>query len=97
MYIAARSSARCEGAITKILEQTDNTGKGSKEKEGRGKLESMVVDLADLGTVKPGVEGFLAKEKRLDVLVHNAAVMIPPAGSKDKLVSGNSAQRWRLS
>jgi len=47
----------------------------------------MVVDLADLRTVKGAVEGFLAREGRLDVLVHNAAVMTPPAGSKDKLVS----------
>jgi hypothetical protein len=30
----------------------------------------------------------LAREERLDVLIHNAAVMTPPAGSKDKLVSG---------
>jgi retinol dehydrogenase-12 len=46
----------------------------------------MVVDLADLQTVKPAVESFLAREHRLDVLVHNAAVMSPPSGSKDKLV-----------
>jgi retinol dehydrogenase 12 len=85
VYIAARSTARCEGAISKILEQTEHSGKDGKER--RGKLESMVVDLSDLGTVKSAVEGFLAREGRLDVLVHNAAVMTPPAGSKDKLVS----------
>jgi retinol dehydrogenase-12 len=86
VYIAARSTARCEGAISKILEQTEHAGE-SGGKERRGKLESMVVDLSDLGTVKGAVEGFLAREGRLDVLVHNAAVMTPPAGSKDKLVS----------
>jgi retinol dehydrogenase-12 len=86
VYIAARSTSRCEGAIQKLLEQTENMeiGKGGK---GKGKLESMVVDLVDLGTVKPAVESFLEKEERLDVLVHNAAVMTPPAGSKDKMVS----------
>jgi retinol dehydrogenase-12 len=86
VYIAARSTVRCEGAILKILEQTENMGKGGKG-GGKGKLESMVVDLADLGTVRGAVEGFLKREGRLDVLVHNAAVMTPPAGSKDKLVS----------
>ena len=82
IYIAARSASRCEGAIAKILQQTDHvTGKG------RGKLESMVIDLADLGTVKGAVDSFLGREGRLDVLVHNAAVMTPPVGSVDKLVS----------
>lgn len=80
MYIAARSAARCEEGIKKILAETQ----GGKAK--KGKLESMVVDLADLGTVKPAVQAFFAKETRLDVLMHNAAVMAPPYGSKDKLV-----------
>jgi retinol dehydrogenase-12 len=86
VYIAARSTSRCEGAISKIFEQTEHVA-GGKGK-GKGKLESMVIDLADLGTVKGAVESFLAREERLDVLIHNAAVMTPPAGSKDKLVSG---------
>ena len=47
----------------------------------------MVLDLADLSTVKPAVERFLAMEDRLHVLVHNAGVMMPAAGSKTKLVS----------
>lgn len=76
--IAARSASRCTGAITKL--QDEVTGKAV------GRLESMVVDLSDLATVKPAAELFLAKESRLDVLVHNAAVMTPPAGSKDKMV-----------
>jgi len=84
VYIAARSASRCEGAISRIREQTEHTESGKGK--GKGKLESIVVDLADLATVKRGVESFLAKEQRLDVLVHNAAVMTPPAGSKDKLV-----------
>lgn len=45
-----------------------------------------MIDLSDLATVKPAAEAFLASESRLDVLVHNAAVMTPPAGSKDKMV-----------
>jgi NAD(P)-dependent dehydrogenase (short-subunit alcohol dehydrogenase family) len=83
VYVAARSKSRCEGGISKILDHTSGAGKGKK-----GKLESMVVDLSDLKSVKPAVDAFLKKEVRLDVLVHNAAVMTPPEGSKDKLVSG---------
>lgn len=79
VYIAARSTSRCQGAIEKI-EKQGKSGSG-------GKLESMVVDLADLVTVKPAAQGFLEREKRLDVLFHNAGVMTPPSGSKDKLVS----------
>ncbi|KAE8446079.1 hypothetical protein EG329_012587 [Mollisiaceae sp. DMI_Dod_QoI] len=80
VYIGARSSARCEGAIEKIVTET-----GAARSEKNGKLGSLVVDLSDLRTVKSGVESFLKKESRLDVLVHNAGVMTPPAGSKDKL------------
>lgn len=79
VYIAARSTSRCEDAIGKIKSQT-------RETKSVGKLESMVVDLADLGTVKGAVDEFLQRETRLDVLVHNAGVMTPPAGSKDKSV-----------
>jgi NADP-dependent 3-hydroxy acid dehydrogenase YdfG len=36
----------------------------------------MHVDLADLSTIKPGVEKFLAQESRLDVLTNNAGVSV---------------------
>jgi retinol dehydrogenase-12 len=75
VYIAARSAARCQEAITKIPKQ-----------QGPGRLESLVVDLADLRTIKGACEEFLAKEQRLDVLVHNAGVMTPPSGSVDAQV-----------
>ncbi len=84
VYIAARSTKRCEGAIEKILSETAGASKSGKK---TGNLGSLVVDLADLATVKSGVESFLKKESRLDVLVHNASVMTPPAGSRDKQVS----------
>lgn len=79
MYIAARSASRCEGAIEKIKAQTSG-------QIPEGKLKLMVIDLADLGTVKGAADEFLRQETRLDVLFNNAAVMIPPAGSKDKQV-----------
>ena len=53
----------------------------------RGRLASLILDLADFPTIKKAVNEFLEREDRLDVLVHNAGLMTPPAGSKDKLVS----------
>lgn len=86
VYVAARSTARCSEAIEKIR-STATTGKNAAGREVEGKLGSIVIDLADLGTVRGAVEQFLQSETRLDGLVHNAGVMTPPAGSKDKLVS----------
>ncbi|KAG4440605.1 hypothetical protein IFR05_003922 [Cadophora sp. M221] len=80
VYIAARSAARCDGAMEKIIEETK-----PKRSKGIGRLESLVIDLSDLRSVKSGVEDFLRRETRLDVLMHNAAVMTPPKGSQDKL------------
>jgi NAD(P)-dependent dehydrogenase (short-subunit alcohol dehydrogenase family) len=82
VYIAARSQARCDGAVEQLLSET----KSISGDENTGTLGTMVVDLSDLGTIRPGVESFLKKESRLDVLVQNAAVMGPPLGSKDKQV-----------
>lgn len=78
VYIAARSEKRAVDAISKI--KTDIP-------KSTGTLMVMVIDLADLVTIRPAVEGFLKQESRLDVLVHNAGIMEPPAGSKTKLVS----------
>ncbi|ODQ80206.1 hypothetical protein BABINDRAFT_130223 [Babjeviella inositovora NRRL Y-12698] len=47
------------------------------------------VDLSDLTTIKPAAEAFLARESRLDIVIHNAGVMVPPVGS-------TSAQGYEL-
>jgi retinol dehydrogenase-12 len=83
VYIAARSQARCDGAVERLLSETKSIGGDEKT---HGTLGTMVVDLSDLRTIRPGAESFLKKESRLDVLVHNAAVMSVPLGSKDKQV-----------
>jgi len=86
VYIGARSVSRCTGAVEKIKAQV---GKAKTP----GRLENLVIDLADLKTVKKAIEEFLQKETRLDALVHNAGVMTPPTGSKDALVR-NSTFIW---
>jgi retinol dehydrogenase 12 len=85
VYIGARSTARCSDAIEKIRSSAVVKNNAAAQK-GQGKLGSMVIDLADLATVRGAVKQFLQDEMRLDGLVHNAGVMMPPAGSTDKLV-----------
>ncbi|KUJ17519.1 putative short-chain dehydrogenase [Mollisia scopiformis] len=78
VYIAARSQARCDGAVEQVISETKSVV------GDHGRLGTIVVDLSDFETIRPAVQSFLAKESRLDVLVHNAATMGPPPGSKDK-------------
>ncbi len=77
VYIAARSLEKIKAAIRAIKTELPGTD---------GRLVALNLDLADLSTIKASAEEFLSKEDRLDVLVHNAGVMTPPAGSKSKLV-----------
>jgi retinol dehydrogenase-12 len=73
LYLAGRSKAKALAAI----EQLRTACPGSK-----GRIEFLYLDLSDLNTIKPCVQQFLKKESRLDVLVNNAAIMVPPSGSK---------------
>jgi retinol dehydrogenase 12 len=71
--MATRSPSKIATAIKDIQ---------SANPVSKGRLEPLIVDLSDLTTIKPAAEQFLAKESRIDVLVHNAAVMVPPEGTK---------------
>ena len=78
VYVAARSSEKIKAAIKTIKTQV-------RTKTGR--VEALQVDLANLPSIGQSARDFLSKEDRLDVLVHNAGLMTPPAGSKTELVS----------
>lgn len=79
VYIFSRNKEKTQVAIEKmILEIADEFEKSNPV------IEQIQVDLSDLETVKPAVEEFLHKEKRLDIVIHNAGVMTPPYGSKTK-------------
>ncbi|KAJ3959934.1 hypothetical protein N0V92_003430 [Colletotrichum tropicale] len=73
IYIATRSASK----IAKAIKELESLYPSSQ-----GRLESLVLDLSDLTTIKPAADSFLAKETRLDVLVHNAGVMMPPKDSR---------------
>jgi NAD(P)-dependent dehydrogenase (short-subunit alcohol dehydrogenase family) len=67
VYIASRSEARALDAIKRM--EATTTG---------GELVYVHLDLASLQSVKTFAETILATETRLDLLVNNAGVMIPP-------------------
>jgi retinol dehydrogenase-12 len=75
--IAGRSQEAGTMAIERIKSQCPDS---------KGRLEFLLLDLADLSSIKKSADEFLARERRLDVLWHNAGVMFPPAGSKTKQV-----------
>jgi retinol dehydrogenase 12 len=90
VWIVARSEVKINEGIAKIKSEFPNA-----------QLEYFLVDFADLESIKEGVQKFLEKETRLDVVIHNAGVMIPPLGSKSKdgyelQLSTNNLGPWLL-
>lgn len=67
VILANRNSSKSEIAKNKILNQNKNAD-----------VESMRVDLADLESVKLFAEEYNSKFDKLDVLINNAGVMVPP-------------------
>ncbi|KAI4520680.1 NAD(P)-binding protein [Schizophyllum commune Tattone D] len=66
VYMATRTAERAQQAIEELQRAT-----------GRAPIY-IHLNLGDLKTIQPAVEEFLSKESRLDVLINNAGVMIPP-------------------
>ena len=65
VYVAARSEDKANRAIADIQKAWP---------QSQGSLTFIHLDLADLSTVKPAVERFIARENKLHVLFNNAAV-----------------------
>lgn len=78
VYIATRSPEKIDRAIQTIQKSQSNS---------QGRLHSLVLDLADLASIKPAAEKFLSREQRLDVLFHNAGVMVTPIDAKSSQVA----------
>jgi NAD(P)-dependent dehydrogenase (short-subunit alcohol dehydrogenase family) len=69
IIIAVRSPEKGEAAKQKILSEYASA-----------KIDLMLLDLADLASVRSFAEQFQKRHKKLDILVNNAGVMIPPYG-----------------
>jgi retinol dehydrogenase 12 len=78
VYLAGRTADKGYRSVKSIREQ---------HPESEGHIEFLKVDLADLSTIKPAVEAFLSKSKKLHCLTNNAGVMMTPDGSKTAQVS----------
>jgi retinol dehydrogenase-12 len=90
VWIVARSEVKINEGIAKIKSEFPNA-----------RLEYFLVDFTDLKSIKSGVQKFLENETRLDVVIHNAGVMVPPLGSKSKdgyelQLSTNNLGPWLL-
>lgn len=74
IYMASRLEATAKAAITLIQASKPAIRQGVKS--GNGEIIFLRLDLADL-TIKASAMEFLSKETRLDVIWHNAGVMMP--------------------
>ena len=68
VYLAARNEERAKAAIHKLKQE----GLGSRN----GDVHWLKLDLSDPKVAKESALQFAAKEKRLDVLVNNAAMCV---------------------
>lgn len=67
VIIAVRNKSKGEKAVQKIKDQNRNAN-----------TDLMLLDLASLNSVRNFAGGFKQKYNRLDILINNAGVMIPP-------------------
>ncbi len=71
--IAARDVQKAKNAIQKIHSDT----------AGMGTLDYGKLDLANIGQVQQFADHFMQKHTKLDILINNAGVMVPPAAKTD--------------
>jgi len=68
VILACRSLENAEQAIAKIQRHA-----------GGGQLETGLLDLSSLASVKQFAESFIKDHQQLNYLINNAGIMIPPA------------------
>ncbi|KAI3407174.2 hypothetical protein KGF56_000014 [Candida oxycetoniae] len=77
LYIFSRNKEKTLKAIEQIQSEI------SKEYNvDNREINFIPLDLGNLTTIKSTVDQFLKQEDRLDIIIHNAGVMVPPKGSK---------------
>lgn len=73
VMLAARDEKKAIEAVEKIKSAT----------KGAGGLEIGILNLANLAQIKTFADEFKDKHTKLDILINNAGVMIPPASKTD--------------
>jgi retinol dehydrogenase-12 len=83
IFVAGRSLTNIEEAIKDIKDNPIGVANAGT-KAPAGTIIPMILDLADLPSIKPAVEKLKLDASKIDVAFLNAGVMSPPAGSKTK-------------
>ncbi|SHF99317.1 NAD(P)-dependent dehydrogenase, short-chain alcohol dehydrogenase family [Chryseobacterium arachidis] len=73
VIVAARDEQKAHTALKKI----------ESEASGKGTLEVGLLDLASLEKIKKFADWYSEKHEKLDILINNAGVMIPPPSKTD--------------
>jgi NAD(P)-dependent dehydrogenase (short-subunit alcohol dehydrogenase family) len=63
------------------VEKANQAAEKMKSINSKGSIEVLQLDLSDLDNVKQAAETFKTKYNRLDLLINNAGVMVPPAST----------------
>ncbi|CZR66671.1 related to light induced alcohol dehydrogenase Bli-4 [Phialocephala subalpina] len=89
IYITSRSESSASKATEPIKSSSPHPSQTIPS--GRGTISYVQLNLSDLSTIKGSAEEFLRREKRLDVIIHNAGVMLP-ADPEEKTEQGYHLQ-----
>ncbi|KAK5989541.1 Short-chain dehydrogenase/reductase eriB [Cladobotryum mycophilum] len=84
IYLLGRSPSAMEEAIDAIRNQKSHSPVRSRNMPDEDVVRFLRLDLSDLASIKQTARVFLEKETRLDVLWHNAAIMLAPEGSRSE-------------
>ncbi|KAL3459218.1 hypothetical protein BJX64DRAFT_291469 [Aspergillus heterothallicus] len=87
VYITGRTEEKALNAVEGIrtsLPEIRKSATGDDKEQSQGRIDSIVLNLDDLSSIKPSADAFMSKEKKLDVLFNNAGVSQPPLGSVSK-------------
>ncbi|OPB44752.1 short chain dehydrogenase [Trichoderma guizhouense] len=84
IYILSRSAQSGDTAIGLIKTSQSPPGMKQRSAKDEDTVRFIALDLGDFSSIKSAAESFLKLETRLDVIWHNAAVMLAPEGSVSK-------------
>lgn len=81
VIVAGRSAARVDAAVAALNADSAGPSGTADASPTAGIAEAGIVDLADLGSVRHFAANVLQAHDRLDILLNNAGIMVPPAGT----------------